>query len=187
MSGGSILRLSCLLLVLSLAAAGQAIPRGTKIFVRLDHALTSAGATSGDSFEATLAQSLEVRGRVLAPEGARVRGHIAFAEASDGQKTPGTLTIGLDSIELEKASYPLITTTVTRRGKERRSEESKPDVDAVAGSVIDVLAAGRHAPLETPQIDASGQISGKGGLEAVLPADFVIEFKTTRETKAVLH
>lgn len=187
MSSRSILRFACLFLAFSLSAAGQTIPRGHKIFVQLDRTLTSNGAKSGDTFEATLAQNVEVGGRVLAPAGARVRGYVSLAETSEGQQKPGTLTIELSSIELEKASYPLSTTSVTRRGKERKSEASRPGPATVAGSVIDVLAAGRHAPLETPQVDANAEVGGKGGLEAIMPAQLVMVFKTRRETKAVSH
>lgn len=187
MSCRNILRLTCFSLVLSLAAAAQSLPRGTKLLVRLERSLSSDGVRSGDSFEATLAQSVEVRGRVLAPEGARVRGTVSYAEATEGQQKPGTLTIELASIELEKASYPLSTSRVTRRGKGRKNNEPKPGPATVAGSVIDVFASGKHAPLDTSPGDATGQIGGKGSLEAVIPAQFVVAFKTTRESKAVPH
>jgi len=63
---GRSLKTAPVLLLLTLAAAAQTIPSGTKLTVRMGSGISSGRAQSGQSFDAALARDLVVNGKTLA-------------------------------------------------------------------------------------------------------------------------
>jgi hypothetical protein len=73
------------------------IPAGTAVDIRLTDAISSATATAGSSFNGTLAKSISVDGRQIAPVGASVSGQVTNAVSSGRLKRPAELSLTLSS------------------------------------------------------------------------------------------
>ena len=86
----------------------SALPRGTRLVVRLRSPLSSAAARPGDEFNAVLADPVVVRGETLLPSGAGVTGRVVSANAS-GEPF---LQLTLSSVELGGRSLDLHTSAV---------------------------------------------------------------------------
>ena len=67
---------SFLLLLATLAAAEVTIPAGTRVTVRLESAISSGSAHSGQNFNANLTRDLVVKGKTIAKAGAPVKGKV---------------------------------------------------------------------------------------------------------------
>ena len=99
----------------------EELPAGTAIVIRLRASLSSAGAQSGDMFEAQLDQPLAVDGRILAPRGSAVMGRVVSAKAAGGVNEPGYLRLTLSSISVAGKSLSLETSSIFAKGGRNHS------------------------------------------------------------------
>ena len=168
------------LLLVSGAAFGQALPKGTRLLVRLDATVSSATAQVGDSVPASLARDLVVGGRVLARRGQPLRGKVTYARPSGRFHKPGYITVRLDSIEIYGKWYELRSSAIRDQGKGHlKSNATKIGGGAGLGAIIGALAGGGKGAL-------IGSLAGAGagtGLAATtgkhpgeLPAESVHSF-----------
>ena len=105
------------------ALASSALPVGTLIAVRLASPLSSAGARSGDSFEAVLDEPILVQGQILVQRGAQVRGRVAAAKSSDPPNHAGYLRLTLSSIINNRDTLPVHTSSIFAKGSWRELSE----------------------------------------------------------------
>lgn len=85
----------------------SALPRGTRLVVRLQSSLSSAASRPGDAFNAVLADPVVVRGETLLPSGAGVTGRVVSASASDKpflQLTLSSVQIGSQTLDLHTSA-----------------------------------------------------------------------------------
>ncbi len=75
------------------------IPQGTPVAIRLQHGISSASATSGDSFDFVLVEPLVVNGKTVAPSGASGVGRVVAARKSGRLHNAGYLRLALASLE----------------------------------------------------------------------------------------
>ena len=132
-----------LLALLSLLAAGMAlwaetVPAGTTLRVRLQHALSSKDAKSGQEFTAVLDQPLVVNGKTVVPKGATAHGTVTSAVASGRLKTPAELWLKLTSLEVGGKTYKLATGSAGRKGESHK----KRDIIAIGGGAAAGAAIG---------------------------------------------
>jgi len=78
---------------------GIRIPAGTPVSIRIQSAIASTTAQSGDTFQALLVDPIVVNGQILAEPGASVIGRVMEAKACH-LTTPGYLRLALDSITI---------------------------------------------------------------------------------------
>jgi hypothetical protein len=133
--------LAVLVLIASFAMSAFAaeIPTGTKVTVKLNQAISSESAHTGDGFEATLANDLVVNGQTLARAGDTAKGKVTYAKASGRLKTPGQVTIRLTSIN----GMSVTSSAVGAKGKSHtKSNATKIGGGAAAGALIGALAGG---------------------------------------------
>lgn len=90
------------------------IPTGTTVRVRTVQALSTASNNAGDSFEAVLVSALAEDGRVAAPRGARVYGHVTSAKPSGRLRGRGQISVTLDSIEVDGRRHRIETSSAGR-------------------------------------------------------------------------
>jgi|SRR5579864_2982776 len=95
-------------------AALQAItvPAGTPIAIRMQSSVSSATASAGSHFQATLDEPIIVEGKTIAPRGADVTGHVVAARSSGRLHKPGYLRLTLDSIALNGKSASIATSSI---------------------------------------------------------------------------
>jgi len=90
----------CLCMLICMAdVRGQInIPDGTKLRVRLDHMLSSATAEQGQTVELEVADTIQINGVAVIPEGARVTGTVTEAEAKRRLGRAGKLDFSIDRV-----------------------------------------------------------------------------------------
>ncbi len=114
------------------------VPAGTALTVALSSDLSSKTARPGDSFEATVASSLMVNGRVVVPVGTRVTGNIT--EVISGSHAIGAvpmLGLKFNQLELEDGQLIPITGELTEQGtSEKVRDTAKILGGAAAGAVL---------------------------------------------------
>lgn len=134
------------------------IPEGTRIDVRLDDSISSERNRSGDTFQATLERPIELgNGEPVVPQGARVTGEVISARPSGHLKTPAELSVALTVLEVNGNSYPITTSSVSRRGKSHKGHDVKWIGGSAAGGALlgALIGHGKGA--------AIGALAGGGG------------------------
>lgn len=165
-----------LLLAGSLAEAGQAIPSGTQIQVRLLNKLDTGEAQSGQTFVTTVAQPVVVGGKTVLARGARVNGRVTEAVSSGRLKRPASITLELT----QAAGVPLRTDPLRIDGKSHLLRNAALiGGGAAAGALIGGAAGGKKgaaigATVGAGAGTATAYMTGKK--EIVLPAEMALTF-----------
>lgn len=173
-------RTSSLVLLLALVAAAETtIPKGTHITVRLESAISSGSARSGQNFNADLVRDLVVNGKTIAKAGSQARGKVVYAKSSGRLHDPGQLTLRLTSVN----GIPVMTTSFHAKGKgHAKSNATKIGGGAAAGALLGgVFGGGKGALIGAGAGAAAGTgvAAATGKEEAVLHAESAITFTTT--------
>ncbi len=164
--------------VFALAAlAGAAtIPAGTHVTIRLDQAISSGTAHTGDSFTGSLTKDVVVNGQTVAKAGSAVQGKVTYAKASGRLSSPGVVTIRLTSI----GGQTVHTTSVSRKGQSHtKSNATKIGGGAAAGAVIGALAGGGKGAAIGAGVGAgagTGVAAATGKKEAIIPSESALGF-----------
>jgi hypothetical protein len=157
------------------------VPAGTVLTVRLGQTLGSKVSTSGQTFSATLAQPVEVDGRVAIPAGATASGTVVEAKALGRFKGEASLQLKLTSITVNGSVHAISTSSVVRteKGKGKRTA-----VLAGGGAAVGALIGGLAGGGKGAAIGAlAGGGAGTGGAaftgnkDIVLPAESAMSFK----------
>jgi hypothetical protein len=168
------------------AARSVMIPSGTPVAVRLLHAVSSASARSGESFEAELADPVVVDGHTAFAKSARVRGRVVAAKSSGRLKSPGYLRLSLDAIQTADGKWADIhTTSVSAKGK----GHGKRNVTLIGGgaglgALIGGLAGGGKGAAIGAGVGAGAGTAGAyatGKKDVAFGAERKLTFKTTED------
>jgi TolA-binding protein len=87
--------------------AGDTVPAGTELDVRLSTPLTSDTAQVEDRFEATTLVDVRQNGRVIIPAGSVVRGVVTDVKDAGRVQREGSLTLTFDQIRINGRIYPM--------------------------------------------------------------------------------
>lgn len=125
------------------------VPEGTPLEVRLTDTLSSSGSRSGDTFEATLEEPIELKNQVVVPRGARLTGQVVEAIPSGHLKTPASLAVTLTALEVDGKSYGITTSTIGRRGQSHKKHDAKWIGGGAAGGALlgALLGGGKGAAI----------------------------------------
>lgn len=133
----------------ALAPAAPAKPKplvvaaGTKLPVRLAHALSSAKNKAGDKFEAVLDQDLAVEGVTVAPRGSVLVGKLVSAEGSGRVEGLARMSLTLTEIRIGGESHPIDTDTLSFQAESTvKQDATKIGVGAGIGAAIGAIAGG---------------------------------------------
>jgi hypothetical protein len=170
---------SLVLLLAVVAAAEITIPKGTAITVRLESAITSSTARSGQNFNANLVRDLVIKGKTVAKAGSQAKGKVVYAKSSGRLHDPGQLTLRLTSV----GGIPVMTSSFRAKGKgHAKSNVTKIGGGAAGGALIGGLLGGGKGALIGAGAGAAagtGVAAATGKEEAVLHAESAITFTTT--------
>jgi hypothetical protein len=161
-----------------------ALPSGTVITVRLVSAVGSKLSANGDHFRATVAQPVEVGGKVVLPAGAEALGKIVEAVPQGRFKGAAELRLVLETVTVNNDSYDVHTSSVSRylKGKGKRTA-TLIGGGAGGGALIGGLAGGGKGALIGASLGAGAGTAGAaytGEKEIVLPAESTLSFKLTQ-------
>jgi hypothetical protein len=156
------------------------IPAGTVLTVRTGEALSSKTSQTGQTFLATLAQTISVGGRPAVPSGSTVNGTVVTAKAKGKVKGEGELTLSLTSISVRGHTYPIETTVLsnTEKGKGKRTAVTTGGGGA-AGALIGGLAGGgKGAAIGALAGAGAGFVGGAatGNKQVEIPAESALSF-----------
>jgi hypothetical protein len=158
-----------------------ALPAGTVVTVRLASAVGSKLSASGDPFSSTVAQPVEVDGKVVVPIGAEALGKVVEAVPQGRFKGAAVLRLVLESVNVNGDSYDVKTSSVSRylKGKGKRTATFIGG-GAGGGALIGGLAGGGKGALIGAALGAGAGTAGAaytGEKEIVLPAESTLSFK----------
>lgn len=157
------------------------VPAGTVITVRLGQRVGSKTSNTGDSFDATVAEPIEVNGKVVVPSGAPASGHVAEAVPRGRFKGRARLRLVLDSVTVNGSKYDIQTSAVSRslKGKGKRTA-TMIGGGAGAGALIGGLAGGGKGALIGAAVGAGAGTAGAaytGNKDITIPAESALSFK----------
>jgi hypothetical protein len=190
MSQKNILQVAALALLLAVAPSVPALaddapvlPPGTTIKIRMIDKLSSEENQVGDTFRATLEESIQVSGKSLYPKGADVIGRVANLHASGRLSEPGELDLVLATVSSGRQATSLSVQPLVIKGESHtKSNATKIGGGAALGAVIGAVAGGgKGAAIGT----AAGAAAGTGaaaatGKKAVrVESEAVLTFVTT--------
>ena len=163
------------------AAAPAVVPAGQHIVVRLGQAVGSKISTAGQTFTATVAQPVEVDGKVLIPSGAEASGTVAEAAPLGRFKGGAKLRLTLDSVKIAGNTYKVETAAIAQsaKGKGKRTAVAVGGA-AGLGAVIGGLAGGGKGAAIGVLAGAGAGTAGAafaGNKDIVLPAEATLSFK----------
>ncbi len=163
------------------APKATVVPAGTVLTVRLGEALSSKRSLAGQTFNATLAQPVDVGGKTVIPAGASASGVVVNAKPLGRFKGGASLQITLTSITVNGSVRTIETSSLVRseKGKGKRTA-TMIGGGAGVGALIGGLAGGGKGAAIGAIAGAGAGTAGSaftGNKDIVLPAESAVSFK----------
>ena len=118
------------------------VPAGTRLDLTLNDELSSRKNKPGDTFTAKLAMDIrDASGNVVIENGSTVNGAIVAVKPAPNRRTPGTMTVALNTIETDGKTFPIRATidsvqTEYRTQNINGRDAAKVGAGAAAGAVV---------------------------------------------------
>jgi hypothetical protein len=159
------------------------IRAGTVLTVTIDQSVSTKTNTSGDRFDASLAEPVTIDGDEVLPSGTRASGTITQAQSAGRVKGGALLALTLDSVTVHGKRYSIETNSFEEVGKGRGKRTAiGAGGGAAFGAIIGALAGGGKGA-------AIGALAGGGagtaGTAFTGKRDFTIPAETRLHFKLV--
>ena len=166
-----------LLLAAAPAFAATTIPAGTAITIRLNQAVSSKDAKSGQKVAAEVARDVIIGGKVAIPRGSEAAVYVAEAVPSGRLSTPAKLYLRLDSVTVHGKTEKVAAHLAGETGKShKKRNEVGIGGGAAAGAVIGAIAGGgKGAAIGA----AAGAGAGTAGAAATGKKDIMFRAEST--------
>lgn len=163
------------------ATGPKVVPAGQHIVVRLGQTVGSKISSPGQGFTATVAQPVEVDGKVLIPSGAEASGTVAEAVPLGRFKGGARLRLALNTVKVGGNTYKVETAAIARsaKGKGKRTAVAVGG-GAGLGAIIGGLAGGGKGAAIGVLAGAGAGTAGAaftGNKNIVLPAESALSFR----------
>lgn len=165
----------------SLVPAAPKLPAGTPITIRLESAVSSASARTGDRFQGVLDEPIVIEGQTIAPRGTAVTGRVLAAKSSGRLHDPGYLRIALASLNLGGKPVAIETSSIfVKAGSHKNRNLAMIGGGSAGGALIGGLAGGGKGALIGTAIGAGGGTGAAyatGKKEITLEAERCLTFR----------
>jgi hypothetical protein len=160
------------------------VPAGTTLTVRLNQTLSSKTSKTGQSFSATVRNSVSVGGKVVIPAGSTAHGRVLDAKKQGAFKGAADLALALTSVNVHGTTYSISTGEwdQTEKGKGKRTA-AVIGGGAAGGAILGALAGGGKGAAIGAGVGAGAGTAvagGTGGKNVNLPAESTLSFKLTQ-------
>jgi len=163
------------------------VTAGTPIEIRLSQALSSGENKAGDKFEGTLAQDLEIDGRLVAPKGSVVVGKVAEAEGSGRVEGRARMSLGLTEIDAGQSTYSIRTNTLPFEAESTKGRDVKTvGATTGVGAIIGAIAGGKKGAAIGAVVGAGaggGTVLATKGKEVKLEPEQRLSFKLENDVE----
>lgn len=157
---------------------------GKVLTVSLDQSISTKDNSSGDQFQASLAEPVTVDGRTVIPTGARATGTIAQAQSAGRVKGGAILALTLDGITVHGQKYSVETSEFEEAGKGRGKRSLIGGGGGAAfGAIVGALAGGGKGAAVGALAGGGAGTAGAaftGKRDIVLPAETRLHFKLVK-------
>jgi hypothetical protein len=157
------------------------VPAGTVLTVKLGESLGSKTSQTGQTFTASLAQSVMVGGKTALPSGSDVTGKVVAAKARGKFKGEGELDLALTRISVGGQTYPIQTNVRenTAKGKGKRTAATTGGGAAGGALIGGIAGGGKGAGIGALVGAGAGLVGGAltGNQQIEIPAESAISFK----------
>lgn len=171
-------------LALTATSLAATIPAGTRVAVRVNSAISSATAHTGEKWTGVVANDVVVNGATLAKRGDEAAGTVSSVKPSGRLHAPGRLTLRLTSV----AGQSVTSSARAFYGKShKRSNVEKIGGGTAAGALIGGLAGGGKGAAIGAAAGAgagTGVAAATGKEEAMVPAESVVTFTVSSGTSS---
>jgi len=116
------------------AAAGGQVQAGSIIYAELDKSVDAKKAKVGDQVVAKVQQAVLSRGKVVAPKGSRIIGHVTEVKARTKEQAQSQLGLVFDHIVLKDGTQIPVSMTIQAIGAGRTAADLSQDNGALMGS-----------------------------------------------------
>lgn len=166
-----------LLFITAPVFAATTIPAGTAITIRLNQAVSSKDAKSGQKVAAEVARDVMVSGRVAIPRGTEAAVYVAEAVPSGRLSTPAKLYLRLDSVTVHGKAEKVAAHLAGETGKShKKRNEVGIGGGAAAGAIIGAIAGGGKGAAVGA---AAGAGAGTAGAAATGKKDIMFRAEST--------
>lgn len=159
------------------------LPSGSTLRVQTTSTLSTKTVQQGAPFSGSLAEPVEVDGKVIAARGANVTGRVLTADDGGRVKGKAYLEIAVSSIELINGETVAVETAPF--GQEAKSgtkkDAAKVGIASGVGAAIGAIAGGGKGAAIGAGVGAgagTGAVLATKGEAAIIPAESVINFRT---------
>jgi hypothetical protein len=160
------------------------VPAGTILTVRTGQALSSKSSQTGQTFLATLAQPVSVKGMSALTAGSTVSGTVVAAKAKGKVKGEGQLDLSLTSISVGGHTYQIQTNVLSSaiKGKGKRTAATTGGGAAGGALIGGIAGGGKGAAIGAGVGAAAGFIGGTltGNKQIEIPAESALSFTLTQ-------
>jgi hypothetical protein len=157
------------------------VPAGTILTVRLAQSVGSKTSQPGETFAATVATPVEVRGKMAIPAGASAAGTVVDAKPLGRFKGGAALSLKLDSVTINGTEHPIQTSAVVRseKGKGKRTAVMAGGGAGLGALIGGLTGGGKGAAIGALAGGGAGTAGAAftGNKDIVLPAESALSFK----------
>jgi hypothetical protein len=164
------------------------VPAGTTITVSLGTPVSSKTSQVGDPFEASVAEPIVVKGKVVVPKGASAAGTVTEAHAAGKFKGGATLNLSLKHLVIRGKPYSIQTVVLTQESKGKGKRTAGMIGGGTAGgALIGGLAGGGKGAAIGALVGAGAGTAGAGltgnNRDITLPVETAVSFKLSASIK----
>ena len=171
----------------------RSIPVGARLTATLDQSLGTKVSKAGDTFTATVAQTLYASdGSVVVPAGAKIEGRVTATDDSDNAAEPALIRLAFDRIRFNGRTLPFSASIVQSNPVQSGGGESSSDRTKriIIGGAVGAALGGILSGGDLDKIVIGGAIGAAAGsivslgteMNATLPAGSQMTVQATQTT-----